>query len=111
MTYETVQVKKLTGGCGAEVLGVDLNTLSNRQWNEVQAAFVEASYFGRAATAEVRLKRTDGSYVWTEMRCRPATPNGPIDRAVTTAARWSPRRTGRRTLRTCWLCPAAMLTA
>ena len=40
----------------------------------MQAAFVEASYFGRAATAEVRLKRTDGSYVWTEMRCRPAQP-------------------------------------
>ncbi|MGN6149652.1 MAG: PAS domain-containing sensor histidine kinase [Rhizomicrobium sp.] len=40
----------------------------------LQQAFVEASYFGRAATAEVRLKRADGNYVWTEMRCRPATP-------------------------------------
>jgi two-component system, cell cycle sensor histidine kinase DivJ len=39
----------------------------------MQAAFVEASYFGHAATAEVRLKRADGGYVWTEMRCRPAT--------------------------------------
>ena len=29
MAYETVQVKKLTGGCGAEVLGVDLKTMSN----------------------------------------------------------------------------------
>jgi cell cycle sensor histidine kinase DivJ len=38
----------------------------------MQAAFVEASYFGRAAAAEVRLKRGDGSYVWAEMRCRPA---------------------------------------
>jgi cell cycle sensor histidine kinase DivJ len=38
----------------------------------MQAAFVEASYFGRAATAEVRLKRADGTYLWTEMRCRPA---------------------------------------
>jgi cell cycle sensor histidine kinase DivJ len=38
----------------------------------MQAAFVEASYFGRAAAAEVRLKRGDGDYVWTEMRCRPA---------------------------------------
>ena len=38
----------------------------------MQAAFVEASYFGRAAAAEVRLKRGDGGYVWTEMRCRPA---------------------------------------
>jgi two-component system, cell cycle sensor histidine kinase DivJ len=40
----------------------------------MQAAFVEASYFGRAAAAEVRLKRADGSHVWTEMRCRPAAP-------------------------------------
>jgi cell cycle sensor histidine kinase DivJ len=38
----------------------------------MQAAFVEASYFGRSAVAEVRLKREDGSCVWTEIRCRPA---------------------------------------
>jgi cell cycle sensor histidine kinase DivJ len=38
----------------------------------MQAAFVEASYFGRAASAEVRFKRADGGYLWTEMRCRPA---------------------------------------
>ncbi len=40
----------------------------------MQAAFVEASYFGRAASAEVRLRRADGAYLWTEMRCRPAAP-------------------------------------
>jgi two-component system, cell cycle sensor histidine kinase DivJ len=40
----------------------------------MQAALVEASYFGRAATAEVRVKRGDSSYLWTEMRCRPAAP-------------------------------------
>ncbi len=42
----------------------------------LQAAFVEASYFGRAAAAEVRLRRADGTHVWTEMRCRPAQPAG-----------------------------------
>ena len=52
----------------ALVHSADLKTL--------QSAFVEASYFGRAATAEVRLKRSDGAYVWTEMRCRPAQPAG-----------------------------------
>ena len=41
MSYETVEVRKLTGACGAEVLGVDLKTMSNRQWGEVQAAFAE----------------------------------------------------------------------
>ncbi|HUJ03548.1 MAG TPA: PAS domain-containing sensor histidine kinase [Rhizomicrobium sp.] len=38
----------------------------------LQSAFVQASYFGNAAAAEIRLKRDDGSYVWCEMRCRPA---------------------------------------
>ena len=33
---------------------------------------MESSYFGRAGAAEVRLKRSDGTYVWAEIRCRPA---------------------------------------
>ncbi|HEY0281033.1 MAG TPA: PAS domain-containing sensor histidine kinase [Rhizomicrobium sp.] len=37
----------------------------------IQAAFMEASYFARPASAEVRLKRADGSHVWAEIRCRP----------------------------------------
>ena len=41
MPYETVQVRKLTGGCGAEILGVDVKAMSNRQWDEIQAAFTE----------------------------------------------------------------------
>ena len=41
MTYETVEVKKLSAGCGAEILGIDLKTMSNRQWDEVQRAFSE----------------------------------------------------------------------
>jgi len=41
MPYETVDVRKLTGGCGAEVLGIDVKAMSNRQWGEVQAAFAE----------------------------------------------------------------------
>ncbi len=40
----------------------------------IQAAFMEASYFARAATAEIRLKRADGTFVWAEIRCRPAAP-------------------------------------
>jgi hypothetical protein len=30
MAYETMEVRKLTGGCGAEVLGVDVKAMSNR---------------------------------------------------------------------------------
>src|SRR5882724_6355245 len=41
MTYDAIEVRKLTGGCGAEVLGVDVNALSNSQWGEVQRAFAE----------------------------------------------------------------------
>src|SRR3977135_508575 len=41
MTYETVEVRKLTGGCGAEVLGVDVASMSNRQWDAVQRALSE----------------------------------------------------------------------
>jgi cell cycle sensor histidine kinase DivJ len=38
----------------------------------MQAALVEASYFGRSAIAEARMKKADGNYLWVEMRCRPA---------------------------------------
>jgi taurine dioxygenase len=41
MASEAVDVRKLTGGCGAEVLGVDLNALTNSQWMEIQRAFAE----------------------------------------------------------------------
>jgi len=40
MVYETIEVSRLTGGCGAEITGIDLKTMSNRQWSEVQQAFV-----------------------------------------------------------------------
>jgi len=40
----------------------------------MQAAFMESAYYARPATAEVRMKRRDGSYVWAEIRCRPAPP-------------------------------------
>ena len=39
--YDTIGVSRLTGGCGAEISGVDLKTMSNRQWNEIQQAFIE----------------------------------------------------------------------
>jgi len=47
----------------ALVHGDDLAVLQN--------ALVQASYFGKAAACEIRLKREDGSHVWCEMRCRP----------------------------------------
>ncbi len=40
----------------------------------VQAAFMESAYFGREGAAEVRLSRSGKGYVWSEIRCRPASP-------------------------------------
>ncbi|HSM96088.1 MAG TPA: PAS domain-containing sensor histidine kinase [Rhizomicrobium sp.] len=65
----------------------------------LQAAFVEASYFGRAAAAEVRLRRSSGDYVWTEMRCRPATPvNGTAAEIVAVTRDISERKSHERAL-------------
>ncbi|HWY14252.1 MAG TPA: PAS domain-containing sensor histidine kinase [Rhizomicrobium sp.] len=65
----------------------------------MQAAFVEASYFGRAATAEVRFRRQDGSVVWTEMRCRPARAmNGKIADIVAVTRDISERKVNERAL-------------
>lgn len=41
MTYEAIEVRRLTTGCGAEIAGVDLAHLSNRQWQEVRQAFAD----------------------------------------------------------------------
>jgi cell cycle sensor histidine kinase DivJ len=38
----------------------------------LRSAFIDAGCFGQPARAEVRLRRADGSVVWTEVRCRPA---------------------------------------
>ena len=40
----------------------------------IQNALAEAAASGRETAAEVRFRRFDGSFVWTEMRCRPVVP-------------------------------------
>jgi two-component system, cell cycle sensor histidine kinase DivJ len=44
----------------------------------LQTALMESSYFGRAGSAEVRLRHADGSLVWAEIRCRPVSEGGDI---------------------------------
>jgi two-component system, cell cycle sensor histidine kinase DivJ len=65
-------------GCEAEALiGLAPAALAHpADLAALQEALVEASYFFRAASAELRLKRADGSYVWAEMRCRPVPASG-----------------------------------
>jgi cell cycle sensor histidine kinase DivJ len=63
----------LIGRLPEEINGLALASLAHPdQMDAVQAALMEASYYGRAGIAEARLKHKDGHYVWTEIRCRPA---------------------------------------
>jgi len=63
----------LIGRLPEEINGMALASLAHPdQVDAVQAALMEASHYGRAGTAEARLKHNDGHYVWTEIRCRPA---------------------------------------
>jgi len=63
----------LIGRLPEEINGLALASLAHPdQMDAVQAALMEASYYGRGGIAEARLKHKDGHYVWTEIRCRPA---------------------------------------
>jgi cell cycle sensor histidine kinase DivJ len=42
----------------------------------MQAAFMDASYFGRPSSVAVRLKKAGGAHVWAEIRCRPVPQAG-----------------------------------
>jgi cell cycle sensor histidine kinase DivJ len=62
----------LLGRLPEEITGEVLPSLVHPEdLNRVQAALTESSYFGRAGSAEVRLRHKDGHHVWTEIRCRP----------------------------------------
>lgn len=73
--FASPATRTLLGYAPHEIVGLAPSSLVRAEdLKAMQAAFVEASYFGRAATAEVRMKRRDGSHVWAEIRCRPAAP-------------------------------------
>ena len=63
----------LLGRLPAELEGQGMAALVHPDdLHALQAAFMDAAYFGRAGAAEVRLRHRDKSYVWAEIRCRPA---------------------------------------
>ncbi|MDE2184167.1 MAG: PAS domain S-box protein [Alphaproteobacteria bacterium] len=64
----------------------------------MQAALMDASYFGRPAAAEVRLKRADGSHVWAEIRCRPVPRAGETSDIVAVTRDISERKAHEREL-------------
>ena len=41
MSGSAMQVRKVTGGCGAEITGIDVKRLSNSEWDGVRSAFAE----------------------------------------------------------------------
>ena len=41
MTDTTMRIRKVTGGCGAEISGIDVKRLSNSEWDAVRSAFAE----------------------------------------------------------------------
>ena len=70
--FASPAARALFGRAPEELLGSAPSALVHPDdLKAMQAAFMEASYFARPASAEVRLKRADGSHVWAEIRCRP----------------------------------------
>jgi len=71
--YASPATLALLGRVPEEIAGQAMMSLTHADdVNAMQAALMEASYFGRDGSAEIRLRRRDGSYVWAEFRCRPA---------------------------------------
>jgi two-component system, cell cycle sensor histidine kinase DivJ len=70
--YASPAAQSLLGQSPESLIGLAPSALAHPDDLKcVQAAFMDASYFARSATAEARLKRADGSHVWAEIRCRP----------------------------------------
>ncbi len=73
--FASPSAQTLLGYDASKILGLAPTALVHADdLRAIEAAFMEASYFGRAASAEVRMKRSDGEHVWVEIRCRPAAP-------------------------------------
>jgi cell cycle sensor histidine kinase DivJ len=73
INYASPAAVSLLGRTPEEMDGLAPSSLVHAEdLKAMQAAFIEASYFGRAAAAEVRMKRKDGAFIWVETRCRPA---------------------------------------
>ncbi len=71
--YASPATLALLGRVPEEIAGQTMMSLTHPDnVPAMQSALMEASYFGRDGSAEIRLRRRDGSYVWAEFRCRPA---------------------------------------
>jgi cell cycle sensor histidine kinase DivJ len=64
----------------------------------IRNALAEAAASGRETAAEVRFRRADGSYIWTEMRCRPVAPGDSKSEIVAVTRDISERKENERAL-------------
>jgi len=64
----------------------------------IQNALAEAAASGGETTAEVRFRRADGSFIWTEMRCRPVAPGDRKSEVVAVTRDISERKENERAL-------------
>ncbi|NWH09228.1 MAG: PAS domain S-box protein [Alphaproteobacteria bacterium] len=79
MAFVSPAVRGLLGYEPAEMRGrAPIEFVHADDQASVQNALALASYRGEAAGAEARLRRKDGTYVWAEIRCRPAGEGAPL---------------------------------
>jgi two-component system, cell cycle sensor histidine kinase DivJ len=80
ISFASPAARALLGRSPAELEGLAPAALVHPDdLGPMQAAFMEAAYLGGAGAAEVRLKHSNNSYVWAEIRCRPADGSAPAD--------------------------------
>lgn len=64
----------------------------------IQNALSDAAATGEETAAEIRFRRADGSFVWTEMRCRPVAPGNRKSEIVAVTRDISERKENERAL-------------
>src|SRR5690606_28780187 len=73
IVYASPSARALLGVAPEDLVGRAPSALVHTDdLRAMQAVFVRASYLGREASAEIRLRKGDGGFLWTEIRCRPA---------------------------------------
>jgi len=80
ITYASPAALTLLGAAPESLIGQTPAALCHPgDLKAIQSAFMDAAYFGRPATVEVRLRKAGGATVWAEIRCRPVPCAGGAD--------------------------------
>ncbi|MBI1239034.1 MAG: PAS domain S-box protein [Alphaproteobacteria bacterium] len=77
IVFVSAAARALTGYAPEDLIGrAPGDLVHGEDLAKMETAFAEASYRGRDAAAEIRLKRADGEYAWVDLRCRPTREGG-----------------------------------